>query len=141
MTPERSSKAVNKCIVDLSLGRNDLLDVVGRWGDVSSRDRTYPNSRNGITLIVGNFSGQRLVHGSGRRRVETDRPGESYRAQHTADTHGEGVGCWQRPLPVSESLRNVLRKVSSIRLKNDSFMIRFMPILLHPRTIHRNSER
>lgn len=36
LTPERSSKAVNKCIVDLSLGRNDLLDVVGRWGDVSS---------------------------------------------------------------------------------------------------------
>lgn len=37
LTPERSSKAVNKCIVDLSLGRNDLLDVVGRWGDVSGR--------------------------------------------------------------------------------------------------------
>lgn len=35
LTPERSSKAVNKCIVDLSLGKNDLLDVVGRWGDVS----------------------------------------------------------------------------------------------------------
>ncbi|XP_012288947.1 protein Fe65 homolog isoform X2 [Orussus abietinus] len=33
LTPDRSSKAVNKCIVDLSLGRNDLLDVVGRWGD------------------------------------------------------------------------------------------------------------
>lgn len=33
LTPERSSKAVNKCIVDLSLGRNDILDVVGRWGD------------------------------------------------------------------------------------------------------------
>jgi hypothetical protein len=26
---------VNKCIVDLSLGRNDINDVVGRWGDVS----------------------------------------------------------------------------------------------------------
>lgn len=38
LTPERSSKAVNKCIVDLSLGRNDLLDVVGRWGDVSWMD-------------------------------------------------------------------------------------------------------
>lgn len=36
LTPERSSKAVNRCIVDLSLGRNDLLDVVGRWGDVNS---------------------------------------------------------------------------------------------------------
>jgi hypothetical protein len=35
LTPERSSKAVNKCIVDLSYGRFDLLDVVGRWGDVS----------------------------------------------------------------------------------------------------------
>lgn len=35
LTPERSSKAVNKCIVDLSLGRNDINDVVGRWGDVS----------------------------------------------------------------------------------------------------------
>lgn len=35
LTPERSSKAVNKCIVDLSLGKNDLLDVVGRWGDVN----------------------------------------------------------------------------------------------------------
>jgi amyloid beta (A4) precursor protein-binding family B protein 2 (Fe65-like) len=33
LTPERSSKAVNKCIVDLSVGKNDLLDVVGRWGD------------------------------------------------------------------------------------------------------------
>jgi len=36
LTPERSSKAVNRCIVDLSLGRNDLLDVVGRWGDVTT---------------------------------------------------------------------------------------------------------
>ena len=35
LTPERSSKAVNKCIVNLSLGRNDINDVVGRWGDVS----------------------------------------------------------------------------------------------------------
>jgi amyloid beta (A4) precursor protein-binding family B protein 2 (Fe65-like) len=35
LTPERSSKAVNKCIVDLSLGRNDFIDNVGRWGDVS----------------------------------------------------------------------------------------------------------
>ncbi|XP_012936253.1 protein Fe65 homolog [Aplysia californica] len=33
LTPERSSKAVNKCIVDLSLGRNDINDAVGRWGD------------------------------------------------------------------------------------------------------------
>ncbi|KAH9490182.1 Protein Fe65 [Bulinus truncatus] len=33
LTPDRSSKAVNKCIVDLSLGRNDINDAVGRWGD------------------------------------------------------------------------------------------------------------
>lgn len=33
LTPERSSKAVSRCIVDLSMGRNVLLDVVGRWGD------------------------------------------------------------------------------------------------------------
>lgn len=33
LAPERSSKAVNKCIIDLSLGRNDLIDVDGRWGD------------------------------------------------------------------------------------------------------------
>lgn len=35
LTPERSSKAVNKCILDLSFGKNDLLDNIGRWGDVS----------------------------------------------------------------------------------------------------------
>ncbi|KAG7165513.1 Fe65-like [Homarus americanus] len=33
LTPERSSKAVNRCIVDLSVGRRDVLDVVGCWGD------------------------------------------------------------------------------------------------------------
>ena len=32
LTPERSSKAVNRCIVDLSLRRNDINDVVERWG-------------------------------------------------------------------------------------------------------------
>lgn len=37
LTPERSSKAVNRCIVDLSLGRNYINDVVGRWGEVRSR--------------------------------------------------------------------------------------------------------
>ena len=36
LTPERSSRAVNKCIVDLSLGRGDVNDAVGRWGDVST---------------------------------------------------------------------------------------------------------
>lgn len=34
LTPERSSKAVNRCIVGLSVGKNDINDVVGRWGDV-----------------------------------------------------------------------------------------------------------
>ncbi|XP_065576742.1 protein Fe65 homolog isoform X2 [Artemia franciscana] len=33
LTPEKSSKAVNRCIVDLSLGKNELLDAVGRWGE------------------------------------------------------------------------------------------------------------
>ncbi|KAL1432749.1 hypothetical protein MTO96_012957 [Rhipicephalus appendiculatus] len=31
LTPERSSRALNRCIVDLSLGRG--LDGVGRWGE------------------------------------------------------------------------------------------------------------
>lgn len=51
LTPERSSKAVNKCIVDLSLGRNDLLDVVGRWGDVCF----YLTSKFCIFVFVINF--------------------------------------------------------------------------------------
>lgn len=34
LTPERSSRAVNKCINDLSRGTKDLNDVVARWGDV-----------------------------------------------------------------------------------------------------------
>ncbi|XP_014294249.1 protein Fe65 homolog [Halyomorpha halys] len=33
LTPERSSKAVNRCIVELSFGKNGLIDNVGRWGD------------------------------------------------------------------------------------------------------------
>ncbi|XP_018012019.2 uncharacterized protein LOC108669226, partial [Hyalella azteca] len=33
LTPERSSKAVNRCIVDLSMGRRDVMDVVGCWGE------------------------------------------------------------------------------------------------------------
>ena len=32
LTPERSSKAVNKCINDLSRGIKDINDVVARWG-------------------------------------------------------------------------------------------------------------
>ncbi|XP_064636339.1 amyloid beta precursor protein binding family B member 2-like isoform X3 [Lineus longissimus] len=48
LTPERSSKAVNKCIVDLSLGRNDINDVVGRWGD--GKDLFMDLDNNSLTL-------------------------------------------------------------------------------------------
>lgn len=34
LTQERSSRAVNKAIVDLSTGRNDFIDNVAKWGDV-----------------------------------------------------------------------------------------------------------
>ena len=34
LTPERSSRAVNKCINDLSKGTKGFDDVVARWGDV-----------------------------------------------------------------------------------------------------------
>jgi len=33
LTPERSSKAVNRCINELSRGRGDLNDVVASWGE------------------------------------------------------------------------------------------------------------
>lgn len=33
LTPERSSRAVNKCINDLSRGVNDFNDAVARWGE------------------------------------------------------------------------------------------------------------
>lgn len=62
LTPERSSKAVNKCIVDLSLGKNDLLDVVGRWGDVS----TAPCNEVKIlfkNLLLFCCTGQRFIYG------------------------------------------------------------------------------
>lgn len=36
LSQEKSSRAVNKCIVDLSSGKRDINDVVGRWGDVST---------------------------------------------------------------------------------------------------------
>lgn len=35
LTAERSSRAVNKAIVDLSTGRNDIMDNVSKWGDVN----------------------------------------------------------------------------------------------------------
>ena len=44
LTPERSSKAVNKCIMDLSLGRHDINDTVGRWGDVSGESLSFSQS-------------------------------------------------------------------------------------------------
>jgi hypothetical protein len=34
LTAEKSSKAVNKCIHDLSHGFKDYNDVVARWGEV-----------------------------------------------------------------------------------------------------------
>ena len=37
LTHERSSKAVNKCIHDLSHGFKDYNDVVARWGEVKKR--------------------------------------------------------------------------------------------------------
>ncbi|XP_074650939.1 amyloid beta precursor protein binding family B member 1-like isoform X2 [Tubulanus polymorphus] len=49
LTSERSSKAVNKCIVDLSLGRNDINDVVGRWGD--GKDLYMDLDNSCLTLI------------------------------------------------------------------------------------------
>uniref|UniRef100_A0A5S6QJR0 PID domain-containing protein n=1 Tax=Trichuris muris TaxID=70415 RepID=A0A5S6QJR0_TRIMR len=33
LTPERSSRAVNRAIVDLSTGRNDFMENVAKWGD------------------------------------------------------------------------------------------------------------
>jgi len=36
LNAEHSGKAVNRCIVGLSVGKNDVNDVVGRWGDVSA---------------------------------------------------------------------------------------------------------
>ncbi len=38
LTPEKSSKAVNKCINDLSRGLNDFNDSVARWGEVRSAE-------------------------------------------------------------------------------------------------------
>lgn len=49
LTPERSSRAVNKCIVDLSLGRNDINDVVGRWGD--GKDLYLDLDRHSLRLV------------------------------------------------------------------------------------------
>lgn len=61
LTPERSSKAVNKCIVDLSLGRNDLLDVVGRWGDVSYS--SCLTLKHAAYCHIDIFPGKRFIYG------------------------------------------------------------------------------
>ncbi|CAG5131290.1 unnamed protein product [Candidula unifasciata] len=49
LTPERSSKAVNKCIIDLSLGRNNVNDAVGRWGD--GKDLFMDLDHNSLRLV------------------------------------------------------------------------------------------
>lgn len=51
LTPERSSKAVNRCIVDLSVGRRDVLDVVGCWGDVSPTFSIVSCQDNGHRML------------------------------------------------------------------------------------------
>lgn len=78
LTPERSSKAVNKCIVDLALGRNDLLDVVGRWGDVSSNSMLTVYAWKLMVCMIAHFSvaGQRLIYGFRRRCFKTNRSGK-----------------------------------------------------------------
>lgn len=116
LTPERSSKAVNRCIVDLSLGRNDLLDVVGRWGDVRdeslisySESTCYYYNANAYTTTplyhytttfdglsdestCIYFAGQRFVYGSRRRLSQTDRYRELRRPQQSTHPHDSGLG-------------------------------------------------
>lgn len=66
LTPERSSKAVNRCIVELSLGRNNFNDVVGRWGDVSAFPVPLPLPQGQLLeWVLCSFAGQRPVHGPG----------------------------------------------------------------------------
>lgn len=52
LTAEKSSRAVNKAIVDLSTGRNDIMDNVSKWGDVCfffSPSETY-TLKKGVML-------------------------------------------------------------------------------------------
>ena len=49
LTPERSSKAVNKCINDLSKGIKDINDVVARWGQ--GKD-LYMDLQDNILLLI-----------------------------------------------------------------------------------------
>lgn len=39
LTPEKSSRAVNRCINELSRGVKDFNDVVARWGEVISQEK------------------------------------------------------------------------------------------------------
>ncbi|CAI4232121.1 unnamed protein product [Auanema sp. JU1783] len=49
LTAERSSRAVNRAIVDLSTGRNDLMDNVSKWGD--GRELIMELDDNELSLI------------------------------------------------------------------------------------------
>ncbi|EYC00009.1 hypothetical protein Y032_0118g720 [Ancylostoma ceylanicum] len=49
LTAERSSRAVNRAIVDLSTGRNDVMDNVSKWGD--GRELIMELDDNELTLI------------------------------------------------------------------------------------------
>ncbi|MCP9257180.1 Amyloid beta A4 protein-binding family B member 2 [Dirofilaria immitis] len=49
LTPEKSSRAVNRAIVDLSTGRNDILDNVSKWGD--GRELIMQLDDSDLTLI------------------------------------------------------------------------------------------
>ncbi|VBB27992.1 unnamed protein product [Acanthocheilonema viteae] len=49
LTPEKSSRAVNRAIVDLSTGRNDILDNVSKWGD--GRELIMELDDSDLTLI------------------------------------------------------------------------------------------
>ncbi|XGW17255.1 hypothetical protein V3C99_002117 [Haemonchus contortus] len=49
LTAERSSRAVNRAIVDLSTGRNDVMDNVSKWGD--GRELIMELDDNELSLI------------------------------------------------------------------------------------------
>uniref|UniRef100_A0A915Q762 PID domain-containing protein n=1 Tax=Setaria digitata TaxID=48799 RepID=A0A915Q762_9BILA len=49
LTTEKSSRAVNKAIVDLSTGRNDILDNISKWGD--GRELIMELDDNDLTLV------------------------------------------------------------------------------------------
>ncbi|KAJ1374349.1 Protein Fe65 [Parelaphostrongylus tenuis] len=49
LTAERSSRAVNRAIVDLSTGRNDVIDNVSKWGD--GRELIMELDDNELSLI------------------------------------------------------------------------------------------